>query len=82
MLLGYAAFNDSRRESNLDVISQEELSEKYSSFCKIINDNNNSDFTSVIKSERAGPFLWWYLLIASFIFLIVESLLIRFWKNH
>lgn len=81
-LLGHAAFNDNRRESNLAVIRPDELSNNYSGFCKLINDNTNSDFTSVIKSERAGPFLWWYLLIASFIFLIIESLLIRFWKNH
>ncbi len=81
-LLAYSAFNDSRRESNLAVIRPEELSKYYGGFCKLINDNNNSDFTSVIKSERSGPFLWWYLLIASFIFLIIESLLIRFWKNH
>lgn len=81
-LLAYSAFNDSRRESNLSVIRPEELSLSYGGFCKLINDNNNSDFTSVIKSERSGPFLWWYLLIASFIFLIIESLLIRFWKNH
>ncbi len=81
-LIGHIAFNDSRRESNLQVFNPETLESKYGRFCKLIRDITNSDFTSAIQAEQAGPSIWWYCLIAAFLFLILESLFIRFWKNH
>lgn len=47
----------------------------------MLEDTANEDFTSAIQSEQAGPTLWWWMLIVAFVFLILETLLIRLWKT-
>ncbi len=80
-LLGAIAFNDSRKESNPEVLDLNALEKKYGSFAKLIHNEANQDFTSTIESEKAGTPLWWWLLIFAFIFLMLETLLIRIMKT-
>ncbi|MFZ1256401.1 MAG: BatA domain-containing protein [Saprospiraceae bacterium] len=80
-ILGSIAFNDSRKESNLKVWNPKILKEQYGNFTNVLEDTANEDFTSAIQSEQAGPTLWWWMLIVAFVFLILETLLIRLWKT-
>jgi hypothetical protein len=80
-VLGSIAFNDSRIESNPKVKKQNQLEELYGSFAKIIKIKGNQDITSIIKTEKAGNPLWWWFLVFAFIFLLLETLLIRIWKT-
>lgn len=79
--IGAIAFNDSRKESNPDVLDISVLDKKYGSFTKIIKNQSGQDFTSTIESEKAGTPMWWWFLIFAFLFLIVETFLIRIWKT-
>lgn len=81
-LLGAIAFNDSRKESNPEVMKVEILQEKYGSFTRILKNQSNQDFTSTIKSEKAGTPIWWWLLLIAFLFLLIETVLIRIWKTR
>ncbi|HEX5624801.1 MAG TPA: hypothetical protein VFX48_02190, partial [Saprospiraceae bacterium] len=80
-VLGLVAFNDSRKESDPSVWQPDDLESKYGGFAKVIPDSANSDFTSTIQAEKAGTPFWWWLLLATFVFLILETLFIRFWKT-
>ncbi len=79
--LGFIAFNDNRKESNPKIKTSGQLEELYGSFTKLIKNKNNQDFTSTIKSEKAGTPLWWWFLVFAFLFLLLETLLIRIWKT-
>lgn len=80
-VLGLVAFNDSRKESDPSVRQPDDLESKYGAFARVIPDSANSDFTSTIQAEKAGTPFWWWLLLATFVFLILETLFIRFWKT-
>jgi hypothetical protein len=80
-VIGAIAFNDSRIESNPDVMDLNMLEERYGSFTKLIKNQSDQDFTSTIESEKAGTPIWWWLLVFAFLFLIVETFLIRIWKT-
>ncbi len=80
-VLGAIAFNDSRKESNPNVMDINLLEKNYGSFTKLIKNQSDQDFTSTIQSEKAGTPLWWWLLISAFVFLMIETVLIRIMKT-
>ena len=79
--LGKLAFNYDRRESNLAYYSASELKEKIGSLADIITVDTKADFKEIIGERSRGIILWKYCLLLALGFLLVEVLLLRFWKT-
>ncbi len=73
------AFNYDRKESELEYLTLEELKTFASAKVDII-DNPTEDFTTLIDERKRGIVLWKWFLIIALAFLLIETLLIRFWK--
>ncbi|MBK8954912.1 MAG: BatA domain-containing protein [Saprospiraceae bacterium] len=81
-ILGCLAFNDPRKESDLKCLSTEELEAKYNSVATILSPGSGEQIYNQVKAEQAGVMFWWWLVLASLIFIFIESLLLRFWKTR
>jgi len=75
------AFNEDRVESNPEFNSESELNEKSGGKAEIINVSDASALGQVLKDTIDKKSYWWILILISVIFLFLESILIRFWKN-
>ena len=81
-ILGSLAFNENRLESNLEYLNKEELKTLFGDKVNIIDPNQVGNLTASIQDFKDNQSLWWYLILAGIIFLLLESVLIRFWKNN
>ncbi len=79
--LGSIAFNDNRLESNLDFFTKDELKTIFGDRANIIDPQQVGSLTASLKDIHEKNGLWWYFILAGIVFLIIESLLIRYWKN-
>ena len=75
------AFNYDRKESNLNVATSEKLSELFSNKVNIFENALSQDFTQLVGEKDRGIQLWKWFLIATLVFLALESLLLRFMKG-
>lgn len=76
------AFNFDRKESKLDYANPENIEEKLNNNVKIFdNKNKNYNFTKMINAKERGVELWKWAIILALIFLAIEIILLRFWKN-
>jgi hypothetical protein len=76
------AFNYNRQESDLDLMSRDDLAKTFSSMnANIFDEVDTANFNETIKEKDQGISLWKWCLILALIFLGIESLLLRFWKN-
>lgn len=74
------AMNFSRKESNLSVWSLAELKEQFPDRVSILDQARDVNLASVIEEKNTGNWLWKYLLGAALIFLLLEALVLRYWK--
>ncbi len=74
-------FNLSRQESILDFLSLSELKERFNAPHITIIDRAETDLTHLVGKIDKGIVLWWWCLLAALGFLLLESLLLRFWKT-
>lgn len=74
------AFNYDRGESQLDYLNPTELQELVGDRVKLIAADNEAAFATQIQTGSQGTPLWRYGIWAALIFLLVEVLLLRFWK--
>ncbi len=74
------AFNFDRKESNLDYYNSTDLAEIAGDGIQIIEGTSAVDITQLIGERSRGIILWRWFIIAAIIFLIIEALLLRFWK--
>jgi hypothetical protein len=78
------AFNYDRKESDLRVLSKDEL-EKITSLPGVTNmnviDAEGKDLSHTISQLNEGKRLWKYCIIASLLFLAIEVLLIRYFHR-
>lgn len=74
------AFNYDRRESVLDFFTDQELQEQLGEQVNIISTSNEAAFASQLKNSEQGKPLWRYFIWAALAFLLLEVLLLRFWK--
>ncbi len=74
------AFNFDRRESVLDFFTDEGLRELLGEQLSILNATNEAAFASQLQSSEQGRPLWRYFIWATLLFLVLEVLLLRFWK--
>lgn len=81
-LLGSIAFNEDRTESNLAFFSDDQIIEKFGKSSQLIDRSSIGNLTASIQDANEKQSLWWYLILLGILFLICESLIIRFWKNN
>ncbi len=79
-LVSKLAFNYNRLESDLKYYSPSELEGNDNPSYKIIDNSVDANFTSVIGDRERGIVLWKWCLIFVLIFLLLETLLLRYWK--
>ena len=83
-LISEVAFNYDRKESDLSVLSNEELENKASSsgFANInVINAEGIDLSHKISQLNEGKRLWKYFIIAALLFLGIEILLIRYFNR-
>ncbi len=77
------AFNFNRKESNLSVLEPEALqtliNTKNLSNFKLVSVSENT-LTDAVKQDSEGRTLWKFFILLTLVFLLVETLLIRFFK--
>ncbi len=78
--LGIAAFNFDRTESNLLFASVSDLKSIFNRKNQLVLDNTRANLSASVKQIKDGILLWKLCVILSLVFLLVEILLIRFWK--
>ncbi|MEP7267038.1 MAG: BatA domain-containing protein [Saprospiraceae bacterium] len=78
-LIAKLPFNFNRKESDLKTFTMDELKLKYPDL-DIIQAANSTAFDSYFKSNNKGTTYWKWFVIATLLFLLIESLLLRFWK--
>lgn len=77
------AFNYNRDESDLDYLSGEELAELASiPNVGLLDADNQASLIGDIRERNEGTPLWRYFIWAGLAFLLVEVLLLRFWKGN
>jgi hypothetical protein len=77
------AFNYDRRESDLEMLTTDEMEDKLgdnSLNIRILSDSEQEDMKNTITIRDKGIALWKYFLLAVLFFLFMETLLIRLWR--
>ncbi|HVD99617.1 MAG TPA: BatA domain-containing protein [Cytophagaceae bacterium] len=76
------ALNYGKQESRMDCYTSDELKKMTAQYknVKIYNTENSDQFTDSFRQDNLGTPLWKYFLIGALLFLLIEILLIRFWK--
>jgi len=81
--LSAVGINYPRSESNLASYSRSELEEIVSGHPNIkVFDGNDEKLERKLAKQATGTELWKFCLILVLVFLLVESLLLRFWKKR
>jgi hypothetical protein len=76
------AFNYNRLESDLSVYNEKDLTSlnPTNTKIKIIEASKQGDLTTAVAEKDKGIAIWKWLLMAALLFLLIEILLIRFFK--
>ncbi len=79
-VLGQFAFNNDRLESDVRYSDLDLIADQISANTQILDQVALADLSSYLKESREGIPLWRWCLIIALLFLLIESLLLRFWK--
>jgi hypothetical protein len=76
------AFNYNRMESDLSIYNESDLTSlnPTNPKIKVITSSKQADIASTVTEKDRGIALWKWFLVATLIFLLIESLLIRYFK--
>jgi hypothetical protein len=74
------AFNYSRKESEMKFLTDNEIKEQTAGIKAAVLDVGNISLSHTIKEAQAGTKVWKWFILAALLFLLGETLLIRFWK--
>lgn len=76
------AFNNGKQESKMEVFSPDEIKKAFAGMknVHVYNVESDEDFLTTFKNEHVGIPLWKYCLILCLVFLMLEILLIRYFK--
>ena len=74
------AFNYDRKESQLDYWSETDLKARVGDEINVLTANADTDYTTLIGQRSQGIPYWRWCVIAVLVFLLIEGLLLRFWK--
>jgi len=75
------AFNFDRTESNLKYRSISDLKTAFEPDVTIYGEELEANFSEIIKQKEFGKYFWKWCLIGALLFLLIESLLIRYWRT-
>jgi Aerotolerance regulator N-terminal len=78
--LTWLALNQTKHESRLSTLSEDELLSAFEGNALVYDINTQTFASSNITDSYQGKALWKYMLILSLLFLATEMLLLRFWK--
>ncbi len=79
--LGAIAFNEDRLESNMSFLEENQVQTYFGNNAQIIDPLQVGNLTASIIDTKDKKSIWWYLILSVILFLLLESLLIRFWRN-
>ena len=74
------AFNYDRKESQLDYWNESDLKARVGEQVNVLTANADTDYTTLIGQRSQGIPYWRWCIIAALAFLLIEGLLLRFWK--
>jgi len=74
------AFNYDRIESDVSYGDMDAIAAEISPSAEIINQTATADISQVIQNKKSGIQLWRWCLILALVFLLIETILLRFWK--
>ncbi len=80
--LSTLAFNQTKNESMMKFLNEEALINYFGGQADVYNITSSSAdaMTGVLKENYQGTSLWKYALMLALLFILIEVLLIRFWK--
>ena len=78
--LGTYGFNYDRKESELEYLNIEDLEKQFGAFANVLETSSTTILTGTIQERSQGIKLWRWCVILVLVFLILEVLLLRFWK--
>jgi hypothetical protein len=79
-LVAILPFNFNRKESNLALSTIDDLKQKFPT-ADLIEASNSQAFASLFINSQNGNSYWKWFLVITLVFLLLESLILRFWKN-
>jgi hypothetical protein len=79
--LAYFAMNYNRQESKMQFYSNKDLAAQYAQQNTRFYEGNKGSIAHEVKENNRGIVLWKLCIIFALLFLLVEILLIRFWKT-
>ena len=74
------AYNYDRLESDLEYLTDTELAKIFGDGAEIIGYSLKADLTEIVQENENGMRLWTLFLMLALLFLLGESLILRFWK--
>lgn len=81
--LDVIAYNYDRKESDMKYMGSVELDSLASRYGATVIDNSlSTDFTTIVKEKSTGRAIWPYLVLGALLFLLLETLLLKFWKPN
>ena len=75
------AFNYNRNESDVELLEPAEIKNLFSSKGIKVYDKTDIPINTLIKQEENGKPLWRLFIWLALLFIAIEILLLRFWKN-
>jgi len=79
-VLSKYAFNYDRKESQLEYWNEADLKARAGEQVTVLTSNEDTDYEQLIGQRSQGIPLWRWCVIAVLVFLLIEGLLLRFWK--
>ena len=79
-ILSKYAFNYDRKESQLEYWNEADLKARAGEQVTVLTSNEDTDYEQLIGQRSQGIPLWRWCIIAALVFLLIEGLLLRFWK--
>jgi hypothetical protein len=77
------AFNFNRMESDMAVYSSSELASKFNNTrISVIKSEDQANISRYISNKDKGTMLWKWFLLATLLFLLIETLLVRILKGN
>ncbi|MGB3529545.1 MAG: BatA and WFA domain-containing protein [Saprospiraceae bacterium] len=79
-IIGKVAFNFNRKESDLSTLAEDQIKTIYGSNFEVIEQRDTAAFDAWFKNKQNGQSYWKWFIGGTLFFLLIESLLLRFWK--
>ncbi len=79
-IISKVAFNFNRKESDLSTMPIDKIKSTFGATYEVINESDQVEFDRWFKDNQKGKSYWKWFLTGTLLFLMIEALLLRFWK--